>query len=79
LTSTNARWIPGAVGELIVRTDRPWAMNHGYFRDPAATARACRNGWCHTGGACRADGEGNYFFVDRIKRERIAATTPGKE
>ena len=20
---------PGAVGELIVRTDRPWAMNHG--------------------------------------------------
>jgi crotonobetaine/carnitine-CoA ligase len=40
---------PGEVGELIVRTDRPWAMNHGYFRNPEATARAWRNGWFHTG------------------------------
>ena len=58
---------PGAVGELIVRTDRPWAMNHGYFRNPEATARAWRNGWFHTGDAFRVDAAGNYFFVDRIK------------
>jgi crotonobetaine/carnitine-CoA ligase len=58
---------PGGVGELIVRTDRPWAMNHGYFRNPEATAHAWRNGWFHTGDAFRADAEGNYFFVDRIK------------
>src|SRR5215218_4145988 len=24
----------GVVGELIVRTDRPWAMNHGYYKNP---------------------------------------------
>ena len=58
---------PGAVGELIVRTDRPWAMNHGYFRNPEATARAWRNGWFHTGDAFRVDASGNYFFVDRMK------------
>ena len=44
---------PGAVGELIVRTDRPWAMNHGYYKNPEATARAWRNGWFHTGDAFR--------------------------
>ena len=39
---------PGAIGELIVRTDRPWAMNHGYYNNPEATAHAWRNGWFHT-------------------------------
>jgi carnitine-CoA ligase len=58
---------PDTVGELIVRTDRPWAMNHGYYRDAEATARAWRNGWFHTGDAFRVDKDGNYFFVDRIK------------
>ena len=58
---------PGEAGELIVRTDRPWAMNHGYYKNPEATARAWRNGWFHTGDAFRADAEGNYFFVDRMK------------
>lgn len=57
----------GSVGELIVRTDRPWAMNHGYYKNPEATARAWRNGWFHTGDAFRVDGDGNYFFVDRLK------------
>lgn len=58
---------PGEVGELIVRSDAPWAMNHGYFRNPEATARAWRNGWFHTGDAFRVDADGNHFFVDRIK------------
>jgi crotonobetaine/carnitine-CoA ligase len=58
---------PGAVGELILRSDRPWAMNHGYHGDPEATARAWRNGWFHTGDAFRRDAEGNFFFVDRMK------------
>ena len=58
---------PGVVGELIVRTDRPWAMNHGYYKNPEATAKAWRNGWFHTGDAFRVDGDGNYFFVDRFK------------
>lgn len=58
---------PGTVGELMVRCDSPWRLNSGYFRDPAATANAWRNGWFHTGDAMRRDEEGNYFFVDRLK------------
>jgi carnitine-CoA ligase len=57
----------GAVGEMILRTARPWAMNHGYHRNPEATARAWRNGWFHTGDAFRQDADGNYFYVDRVK------------
>jgi crotonobetaine/carnitine-CoA ligase len=58
---------PGSSGELILRCDRPWATSHAYFGDPAATARAWRNGWFHTGDAFRIDPGGNYRFVDRMK------------
>ena len=57
----------GTVGELILRSDAPWSLNSGYFKDPEATARAWRNGWFHTGDAFRRDAQGNYFFVDRMK------------
>lgn len=57
----------GSVGEMILRTARPWAMNHGYHRDPEATARAWRNGWFHTGDAFYLDEDGEYVFVDRLK------------
>ncbi len=57
----------GSVGEMIVRTDRPWAMNSGYYKNVEATVSAWRNGWFHTGDAFRCDADGNFFFVDRIK------------
>lgn len=57
----------GDIGELILRTDAPWAMNHGYYKNPEATATAWRNGWFHTGDAFRRDADGNFFFVDRRK------------
>ena len=57
----------GEIGELIVRTDCPWTMNHGYNENPEATARAWRNGWFHTGDGFRKDSQGNFFFVDRMK------------
>jgi crotonobetaine/carnitine-CoA ligase len=57
----------GAIGEMIVRTDRPWGMNHGYNRNPEATAKAWRNGWFHTGDAFRRDADGYFYFVDRVK------------
>jgi crotonobetaine/carnitine-CoA ligase len=57
----------GTIGELILRTDAPWSMNHGYYKNPEATAAAWRNGWFHTGDAFRVDAEGNYYFVDRMK------------
>ena len=57
----------GQIGELIVRTDRPWGLNHGYYKNAEATARAWRNGWFHTGDGFRVDASGEFFFVDRIK------------
>jgi crotonobetaine/carnitine-CoA ligase len=57
----------GVVGELIVRTDMPFGLNHGYHKNAEATASAWRNGWFHTGDAFRRDSDGNFFFVDRIK------------
>lgn len=57
----------GTVGEMVVRTDCPWAMNHGYAANAEATAAAWRNGWFHTGDGFRRDEDGNYYFVDRLK------------
>jgi len=57
----------GACGELIVRADEPWTISHGYLNDAAATAKAWQDGWFHTGDLFRRDGDGNYFFVDRLK------------
>lgn len=58
---------PGEVGELIVQADSPWSLNSGYFRDPAGTARAWRNGWFHTGDAFRVNEDGDWVFFDRMK------------
>ena len=57
----------GEIGEMMIRTDRPWGMNSGYYNNPEATAKAWRNGWFHTGDAFRKDPEGNFYFVDRMK------------
>ncbi|HWS73632.1 MAG TPA: AMP-binding protein [Quisquiliibacterium sp.] len=57
----------GEIGEMMIRTDRPWAMNSGYYKNPEATARAWRNGWFHTGDAFRKDADGYFHFVDRMK------------
>jgi crotonobetaine/carnitine-CoA ligase len=57
----------GEIGEMIIRTDRPWAMNSGYYKDDEATANAWRNGWFHTGDAFRQDADGYFYFVDRMK------------
>jgi len=57
----------GQVGELIVRSSRPWALMKGYHNNPAATAEAMRNGWFHTGDSFRQDPDGRFYFVDRLK------------
>jgi crotonobetaine/carnitine-CoA ligase len=57
----------GEVGQLILRTEAPWALNHGYNANPQATADAWRNGWFHTGDAFFRDEDGDYHFVDRLK------------
>jgi crotonobetaine/carnitine-CoA ligase len=68
LVDANDCQVPvGSVGEMLVRTDRPFAMNSGYNRNPEATAAAWRNGWFHTGDAFRMDEDGYFYFVDRVK------------
>jgi carnitine-CoA ligase len=57
----------GQVGELVVRSREPWIMATEYHRNPEASLRLFRNLWLHTGDAFRRDGDGNYYFVDRIK------------
>ncbi|WP_134323839.1 AMP-binding protein [Cumulibacter soli] len=57
----------GQVGELLVRTDEPWEMSSGYYRNAEATASSLRNGWFHTGDAVKCDAAGNYFYIDRVK------------
>lgn len=58
---------PGELGEIIVRSDEPWMLMAGYWRNPEATASAWRNYWFHTGDAGRYDEDGHFYFVDRIK------------
>ncbi|MCB2109205.1 MAG: AMP-binding protein [Rhodobacteraceae bacterium] len=57
----------GKIGELVVRSDRPWDLFSGYLGNPEATATAWRNGWFHSGDLMRQDERGNFFFVDRKK------------
>lgn len=57
----------GHVGELILRSSRPWEITQGYYRNPEATSEVWRNGWFHTGDAFRQDDEGYFYFVDRMK------------
>ena len=58
---------PGTAGELVVRADRAWEFCLGYWKNPAKTVESWRNLWFHTGDVFRADAEGNFYFVDRLK------------
>jgi len=58
---------PGDIGELVVRSTEPWALNAGYYKMPDKTAEAWRNGWFHTGDAFRVDPEGWWYYVDRMR------------
>jgi long-chain acyl-CoA synthetase len=54
----------GSVGEVAVRSD---SLMTGYWRDPAASRAALRDGWLHTGDMGRLDAEGYLYLVDRKK------------
>lgn len=56
---------PGARGELFVRG--PQVMQ-GYLDAPEKTARMLdADGWLRTGDVVRADADGNFYVVDRVK------------
>jgi len=54
----------GQSGEVWARS--PGVML-GYFRDPAATASALRDGWLRTGDLARCDADGRVHLVGRLK------------
>lgn len=58
---------PGELGELIIRSDKPWTQMSGYWKRPEATVAAWRNQWLHTGDGFVRDENDNFFFVDRKK------------
>lgn len=55
---------PDVEGELVCRS--PGVMA-GYYKEEERTSEVLRNGWLHTGDIVRHDGQGNLFFVDRMK------------
>ena len=55
---------PGEVGEVVVRGPK---VCKGYWKDDAATAKALRGGWLHTGDLGTLDDDGYLFIVDRLK------------
>jgi long-chain acyl-CoA synthetase len=65
---TGERELPvGEDGEIIIRG--PQVMQ-GYWKAPAETANALRNGWLYTGDIGHVDADGYTYIVDR-KKEMI--------
>jgi crotonobetaine/carnitine-CoA ligase len=64
----------GDVGELLVRSESPDLTFSRYVGDPAATDRAWRGGWFHTGDQVRLDDGWLYFegrSADVVRRRGI--------
>jgi crotonobetaine/carnitine-CoA ligase len=56
----------GTVGEFVLRPRQPWTVSPGYYGNPAATCKAWRNLWFHTGDSGYVDDDGWVYFVDRL-------------
>jgi crotonobetaine/carnitine-CoA ligase len=57
----------GQVGEILIRSKYPWDASSGYYKMPAETLDALRNGWFHTGDRGCLDADGYLWFADRKK------------
>jgi crotonobetaine/carnitine-CoA ligase len=55
----------GEAGRILYRPQEPLMMTYGYWRNPEATAAACRNLWWHTGDLARLDEDGFLWFLGR--------------
>lgn len=53
---------PGVRGEIVLRGPN---IFKGYFKNPAATEKAFRGGWFHTGDIGYRDSDGFLYIVDR--------------
>ena len=52
----------GEPGEVVVRGPN---VMLGYYKNPAATAKALRDGWLYTGDLAKADENGALYVIDR--------------
>lgn len=61
--------VPGETGEILVRCGGPGEITlmREYFRRPEDTKNAFVDGWIRTGDMARADEDGHFYFVDRLK------------
>jgi len=57
----------GTVGEIVLRPRRPDALMVGYQNNDAATVRAWRNLWFHSGDRGRLTADGDLYFEERSK------------
>jgi long-chain acyl-CoA synthetase len=62
--SDGSECAPGEVGEILVRGPN---VTLGYWRDPATSAEALRDGWYHSGDLGSLDADDHLFVVDRLK------------
>ena len=61
------------IGEIIVRSS---SLMTGYYKNPAATKKAIRDGWFHTGDLGWMDEDGYLYITGRIKD--VIVTGAGK-
>jgi crotonobetaine/carnitine-CoA ligase len=55
------------IGQIVVRSKRPWSTFLEYWGMPDKTAESLRNMWFHTGDAGYFDEDGYLYFIGRIK------------
>lgn len=68
VVDTDDQAVPtGAPGELQIRAAGGGPPEIQYDNDPVASKEKTRGGWVRTGDLVRQDGDGNLYFVDRIK------------
>jgi crotonobetaine/carnitine-CoA ligase len=58
---------PDEIGEIVLRPRRPDALMAGYYNNDAATVRATRNLWFHSGDRGLLNAAGDLFFEERAK------------
>jgi len=58
---------PDEIGEIVMRPRQPDAMMIGYHNKDAATVKAFRNLWFHSGDRGRLSAEGHLYFEERQK------------
>jgi crotonobetaine/carnitine-CoA ligase len=64
----NDAFVPdGTIGEMVLRSDVPFAFSVGYWGAPEATVAAWRNLWLHTGDLVTRNGDGVFRFIGRLK------------